>query len=197
MLHVFERPEVTARLEVSDSGCEGHESQKSLAGREDLWESSVWFPVQWLGPSAMSDPVAQGLAQSLQPCSIAQPSLLWKLSSLCSAELPPCCGSDSSSHPFTRESGAMIACWSGRQQLEPLLPFPGWTNPLPSHPLSMAETPLVSWQPCAAAPQLFGHLYCWGWKSSCTLRDYKLPPPLHVLSSLLLSFLHENRHFIK
>lgn len=76
MLHVFERPEVTARLEVSDSGCEGHESQKSLAGREDLWESSVWFPVQWLGPSAMSDPVAQGLAQSLQPCSIAQPSLL-------------------------------------------------------------------------------------------------------------------------
>lgn len=41
----------------------------------------------------------------------------------------PCCGSDCSSHPFAGESGALMACWGGRQQLEPLLPSPGWTKP--------------------------------------------------------------------
>lgn len=69
MLHVFERPDVTARLEVSDSGCEGHESQKSLT-----WQGGPLGVIS-LVPCAMAGTKCNVRSGCSGPCTIA-PALL-------------------------------------------------------------------------------------------------------------------------
>lgn len=106
-----------------------------------------------------------------------------------------CCCSNPSSHPLLGESRALMSRWGGRPQWSLSCPPYAEQTPFPST-LSPWQRPLWCHDSLVLQPPTSFLVTGRGENPVVLFRIINSPPLLHVLPSSV-SFLHENRHFIK